>query len=410
LKSKSIQSLRQNLIQTLDQTRAYSLNLFEEIDPELIRSQAHVEFSPIGWHFGHIAFTEAYWILEQLAGSPTIYPQYQSLFAADGLPKHERQNLPSIKIIFEYLALVRDKVKKYLANAPIGQQERLWRWLIQHESQHCEIITFIWQLHLHQHSHRDNIINFAQSKSHFDAANSSEEVVDLDTMVKIEAGEFTLGNDTVEAIDNERPTHKIYLGTYYLDRCLVTCQQYHQFMMSGGYRQRKYWSDIGWQWLQNNPVSQPLYWADSLDWANHPVCGVNYFEASAYAKYINKRLPTEAEWEKAAADTSLNCNHHRLIGHTSPVETYSPNPYGCQDMLGNVWEWTNSWFDSYPGFNSYPYAGYSAVYFDKRHRVLRGGSWATSNFALRPSFRNWYSPEVRQIFAGFRCAKDGKPD
>ena len=103
---------------------------------------------------------------------------------------------------------------------------------------------------------------------------------------------------------------------------------------------------------------------------------------------------------------SINCNHHRLIGHTSPVETYSPNQYGCHDILGNVWEWTSSWFDGYPGFSYYPYSGYSKVYFDRQHRVLRGGSWATSKFALRTSFRNWYSPEVRQIFAGFRCAKD----
>lgn len=403
MKSTSVQSLRHYLAQALNQTRAYSLNLLEEIDQDLICGQAHVEFSPIGWHFGHIAFTEAYWILEQLVGNQTIYPEYQRLFAADGLPKHERQNLPSIKTIVEYLALVRNKVKKYLKVAPVNQQERLWRWLIQHESQHCEIITFIWQLHLQQHSYRDNMINFAQS---YVVAADTLEVTDLTTMVKIEAGEFTQGNDAPWAIDNERPAHKKYLATYYLDRCLVTCQQYHQFILAGGYQKRKYWSEPGWQWLQKNPVARPLYWSNSSDWANHPVCGVNYYEASAYAKYANKRLPTEAEWEKAAADASLNCNQHRLIGHTTPVKTYPPNQYGCTDMLGNVWEWTNSWFDGYSGFSSYPYSGYSEVYFDQQHRVLRGGSWATSKFALRSSFRNWYSPEVRQIFAGFRCAKD----
>lgn len=398
MQSLSIQSCRQSITQALKETRTGTLDLLSQIDRSLFCYQAHAEFSPIGWHFGHIAFTEDYWILGRLSNNKPIYPEYQRLFAADGLPKHERQNLPTVETIKRYLSEVRESVLNYLTTAPIEEQERLWRWLIQHESQHVETITFIWQLHRHQLKDSDRQIEFTVPNVNRAIAQESE-------MVKVEAGEFILGNDEIAAMDNESPSHRVYLDTYYIDRYPVTCKQYDLFINYGGYQQSQYWSEAGWQWLQNNSVSQPLYWSDNLEyWADRPVVGVSYYEAEAYAKYVNKRLPTEAEWEKAATGTSLNCNHNRNIGLTSVVGAYPSSKYGCQDMLGNVWEWTASWFAGYPGFNSYPYSGYSEVYFDEKHRVLRGGSWATNSYALRTSFRNWYHPQVRQIFAGFRCA------
>ena len=372
-----------------------------EIDESLFFSQAHPDFSPIGWHFGHIAFTEAYWILEHIANLPPSFEQYHRLFAADGLPKKERENLPTISAVREYLNTIRSRVLKYLNSAPTLQQERLWRWLIQHETQHCETITFLWQLH-RQRNNQNSLIKFDRLNSLQSFENSTR-----DEMVRVEAGEFVMGNDAIEAQDNERPAHKMYLNSYWIDRFVVTCKQYRQFMAAGGYQKHEYWSQAGWQWLQENPVSQPLYWVDSSDWNDHPVCGVSYYEAEAYAKFANKRLPTEAEWSKSALGISKRCNHNRSIGHTTPVNAYADaSKYGCQDMLGNVWEWTASWFDGYSGFTSYPYSGYSKVYFDREHRVLKGGSWATGSSGLRISFRNWYHPHVRQILAGFRCVRD----
>ena len=402
MKLASIPFRRQSIAAALQQTRQFTLELLAQVDESLFFQQAHPNFSPIGWHFGHIAFTEAYWILEHLSSLPPSFPKYQRLFAADGLPKQERQNLPSVSTIEEYLRVIRTKTLDYLETASV-EQERLWRWLIQHECQHAETISIVWQLHQQRRT------SAAIAKDYFTgnddaiitARNSTE------SMVRVEAGEFVMGSDAIAALDNERPAHQVYLDTYWIDRYPVTCEQYSQFIAAGGYRERKYWSDAGWQWLQQNPVSQPLYWSDSVDWLDHPVYGVSYYEAEAYARFVGKRLPTEAEWAKAAAGSSLNCNHSRSIGHTTPVNTYSNRSYyGCQDMLGNVWEWTASWFASYPGFTSYPYPGYSQAYFDRQHRVLRGGSWATYSAALRTSFRNWYHPKVRQIFAGFRCAKD----
>ena len=407
MKLASIQSRRNSIAKALSYIRQKNLDLLAEVNQSSFFKQAHPQFSPIGWHFGHIAFTEAYWILEHLANLPLSSPEYSRLFAADGLPKQERENLPNVETIKEYLHSIRTKTLSYLANAPIENQERLWRWLIQHESQHGETISFILQLHQQRNS-MDSLIGVSQvqSKSSFkDQANAL--VSQYSEMVKISAGEFLLGSNAIEAQDNERPAHKMHLDTYWIDRYPVTCGQYYQFMAAGGYRKCQYWSKEGWQWLQQNPVSQPLYWSNSLDWIDHPVCGVSYYEAEAYANFVHKRLPTETEWAKAAIGASPHCNHGRLIGHTTPVTAYpEPSKYGCQDMLGNVWEWTASWFDGYPGFCCYPYSGYSEVYFDRQHRVLRGGSWATSKATLRTSFRNWYQPNVRQIFAGFRCTQD----
>lgn len=377
MKLKSIPSPRQSILETLQEVRQDTLNLLNQTNDFCFFNQAHPDFSPIGWHFGHIAFTEAYWILEYLAGMPTIFGEYQRLFAADGLPKSERQNLPEMEVIEDYLTIVRSKVLDYLAIAPVASQERLWQWLIQHECQHSETITLISQLH----QQRDRpAIDPDFSRFAIEDGNQS--------MIQIPAGKFIMGSNAIAAQDNERPAHSVFVNTYWIDRDLVTCGEYAQFIAAGGYQRPQYWSKSGWQWQSQNSVEYPLYWQEVPGWENRPVCGVNYYEAEAYANFVGKRLPTEAEWEKAA------------------VVKPQSDSNGCQRMLGQVWQWTSDWFAGYPGFKSYPYPGYSQVYFDQQHRVLKGGSWATSLPALRPSFRNWYYPQVRQILAGFRCAVD----
>ncbi len=415
--SLSIPSTKEAIFDALTQCREQTLKLFTAIDTDIFCQQSHPDFSPMGWHLGHIAFTEAYWILEQLAGHKPLFYQYHKLFAADGLPKEERQNLPELAIIKEYLEIIRNKTLTYLETAPVDQQKRLWWWLLQHESQHCETITFVLQMHQLQRN------KICWQNCQFQAQQDSSLLNDM-TLVK--AGEFTIGNNGVEAQDNERPVHNIYLDNYWIDTYPVTCQQYQEFMMAGGYKNQKYWSDEGWQWLEKNPtISQPLYWQDSSQFAHHPVCGVSYYEAEAYANFVGKRLPTEAEWEKASLTkiekkgngeieqktmmfNKIIGNYNRHVVGTTPVNAYpeSQTNYGCYDMLGNVWEWTSSWFAGYKGFAMYPYPGYSQVYFDNQHRVLKGGSWATYPWALRASFRNWYHPWIRQIFAGFRCVRD----
>ncbi len=417
MKSVSRQSSRKDILSAIVSCRAQTLDLFNEIDSKTFCQQAHPDFSPVGWHLGHIAFTEEYWILAKLAGLPPQFPEYHRLFAADGLPKTERQNLPPLEDIQNYLNVIRIQVLNYLKIAPLDHQERLWRWLIQHESQHSETITFVLQLLRRDSNGLYTQLNLPHSPLPITHS-------PLPEMVKIPAGEFVMGNEAIEAQDNERPLHRCYLPTYWIDAYPVTCAQYREFMSAGGYQKREFWSEQGWKWLQDNPVSHPLYWVDSPDWESHPVCGVSWYEAEAYANYAGKRLPTEAEWEKAASmEANLHslrvypwgnsepnpklCNFDGIVGHTTPVNAYRAgrSALGCYDMLGNVWEWTASWFEGYPGFEPYPYGGYSQSYFDRQHRVMRGGSWATRRWGLRNSFRNWYHPAVRQILVGFRCVR-----
>ena len=403
--------------------RSGTLALVANLDDATLCRQTHPDFSPVGWHLGHIAFTEAYWILEQLAGLPPQFCHYDRLFVADGLPKAARCQLPSLPEILDYLATVRSQVLAYLKAAPLAQQERLWWWLLQHESQHCETMTLVLEMQRVQTgAFRDRL------PQAYDWATDSG-TPDFSEMVCVPAGEFMQGNGTIVALDNERPAHSVYLDTYWIDRYPVTCGQYRQFMEVGGYRDPQWWSEAGWQWLnspdhQGELIHHPLYWTDHPAWDHHPVCGISWYEAQAYSQFVGKRLPTEAEWEKAAhwqgcqfpggsepgsgnatPPAKADCNFGGQWGETTIVHAFPhhQSDYGCFDLLGNVWEWTDSWFDGYAGFTAYPYPGYSQAYFDGQHRVLRGGSWATRDWGLRSTLRNWYYPSVRQILAGFRC-------
>ena len=413
-------SLKDYIAFALEECRNKTLSLFVDVDAATFCSQAHHDFSPVGWHLGHIAYIESFWVLENMADLPCLFPQYRQLFAADGLPKSQRVQLPQIEEIIYYLKIVRTKVLEYLEVADIQEQERLWRFLTQHESQHCEIIRMVLELVNGQQSivnSQQSIVNSQQSTV------NSQQLNSLGEMVEIPAGECELGNNSMDALDNERLAHKIYLDSYWIDRYPVTCGEYQVFMEAGGYQNPQWWSVEGWEWLQTEGVIQPLYWNSDRLQHNHPVYGVSWYEADAYSRFVGKRLPTEAEWEKAAS-WDVKANYHRTYPwgedtptpqycnydgfKTTPVNAYpkGQSAYGLYDTLGNVWEWTASWFDGYKGFASYPYKGYSQVYFDQKHRVLKGGSWATRPWVLRASFRNWYYPQVRQIFAGFRCVRD----
>ncbi|WP_225895254.1 ergothioneine biosynthesis protein EgtB [Leptolyngbya sp. NIES-2104] len=381
-------SLRSELRDSMQQCRSNTLTLIQSLDYETFCTQAHPDFSPIGWHVGHLAYTEALWILQRCAGYPPVFPEYHRLFAQDGLPKCDRVGLPAIETVLDYLAAVRSKVLDYLAIAPLEEQERLWKWLIQHESQHAETIAIVLAL-----VGLRTAIGAGGSPLNLPRVGDFElkDAQSRGGMVLIPAGSFVQGSDAIEAQDNERPAHEIYLEDYWIDRHPVTNAEYRSFIEAGGYQNPQWWTKQGWKWLQDDQITHPLYWSSSSKSPilgdlggisrlnrsdNSPVCGVSWYEADAYARFVGKRLPTEAEWEKAAQ---------------------------FQTMLGEVWQWTATWFESYPNFESYPYPGYSQTYFDQAHRVLKGGSWVTFPWAMRNSFRNWYYPHVREIFSGFRC-------
>jgi len=387
--------------------RAGTYALFGDLAEAEFRAQPHPAFSPPGWHLGHIAYTEALWLLCHCAGEPMPFPEYRTTFDVEGLAKPERASkLPPKDEVVGYAEGIRGRIAERLDPEAVARHGRLWQFVLQHESQHGETVTFL------RHLMGDRPV-------------SREDGPALPIeWVAIPAARATIGCDGVQAIDNERPVHEVTLDDFRIAKHPVTQAQFAKFIEAGGYRERRWWDDAGWSWLAGAHVSKPLYWREGM--ANLPVMGVSAYEAEAFARFSNARLPSEAEWETAASwnpetgaasafpwgealpgPETANCD--RAHRGATPVDRYPAgrSAYGVEDMIGNVWEWTSSVFAGFGGFEPWPYEGYSQVYFDGAHRVLRGGSWATRPWAMRASFRNWYQPQIRQVLAGFRLARDG---
>lgn len=394
--------------QAMEEVRANTSQLFTQIDNSDFCRQIHKDFSPVGWHLGHIGVTESYWILQQCQGEPSLSSFYDFFFTPTDNPKPNRGNLPPREEILCYLSATREKVFAFLAQTSFASDHRLlkdaniFRMLMQHEEQHNETILLILQMLAVERYDLSLAFPSAAIAGFLSSSltrGDGEPLSQRNEMVLVPAGSFLLGsNDIAETLDNERPQYEVEVADFFIDRYPVINRDFLQFVDAGGYRTRPWWSPAGWKWREQNKVEHPLYWRQQPDgeWIEvglaqadrlrpeSPVMCVSWYEADAYARFAGKRLPTEAEWEKAAVS-------------------------GVLRMSGRVWEWTATWFHPYPEFVAHPYAGYSVPYFDQQHRVLRGGSWATRPHVRRATFRNWYHPWVREIFAGLRCAKDSEP-
>jgi iron(II)-dependent oxidoreductase len=258
-------------------------------------------------------------------------------------------------------------------------------------------------------------------------------------MIEIAGGECTIGAPGYGfAYDNERPRHRTDVRGYLIGQTPITNATYLTFVEGGGYERREWWSDEGWAWKEQYDITRPGCWTADLDaeWRlgrleeldpHRPVVHVSWFEADAFARAHGARLPTEFEWEKAATwdqkrgealafpwgrdapKGGVHANVDQLSLGTATAGAYGAgaSPSGCLGMIGDTWEWTSSHFAGYPEFTPFPYKEYSEVFFGTDYRVLRGGSWATRARVITPTFRNWDYPQRRQIFSGFRIARDG---
>jgi iron(II)-dependent oxidoreductase len=240
--------------------------------------------------------------------------------------------------------------------------------------------------------------------------------------IEIPAGPFAMGaRPEGFAYDNERPCFATQTPAFAIARRPVSKASWLGFSEGGGYERREWWSDEGWAWKEEYDITHHPALSEGHQQA--PACHVSWFEADAFARAHGARLPTEAEWEKAATweqgmgpsaegAATLDRAAARNGGHpatNSGSPTGSRGTAGGRDVLcetGRVWEWTGSWFNGYPDFKAYPYREYSEVFFGRDYRVLRGGSWATSPRVATPTFRNWDLPQRRQIFAGVRLVRD----
>jgi iron(II)-dependent oxidoreductase len=272
---------------------------------------------------------------------------------------------------------------------------------------------FVYEMLLaHEHQHNETMLQLLQMVESYepvdvDRSAASETVGEGPEMVKVEGGAHEIGaGPDGFAYDNERPRHSVELAAFWIDRTPVSNGDYIAYLDDTGAEPPKYWqSDRQGGWART-----AMGRTDDVD-RRLPVIHVSWNEADSFARWAGKRLPTEPEWEAAAAGARRErANLDELSFGCAPAGAYSDAPSGCGavQMLGDVWEWTSSDFTAYPGFAAFPYPEYSEVFFGDTYKVLRGGAWATRRDVIRTSFRNWDHPERRQIFSGIRCARDDR--
>jgi iron(II)-dependent oxidoreductase len=424
------------IAELLREARTRTLRLIEPLSDEDLRVQHDVLMSPIVWDLGHIAHFEDLWLTRNVHGTvefgemPGIYNPFEH-------PRRVRGalELPGRDEVIEILDEVRGRVLEKLDTLDLEAGDALLRdgyvyaMVAQHEYQHNETVLQTLQLKQGDPYRAPRAIMVPEPEVEFMPG----------AMARFPGGRVLIGTDDRRvAYDNERPRHAVDLAPFHIDVTPVTNDQYLAFIEDGGYARRELWTDAGWAWREADGATAPKYWwREGSAWhvrtfdrsgpvdPRRPVCHVSYHEADAFARWAGKRLPTEFEWEAAASfDPAIGtqrvfpwgdepwtpglANLDQLAFETAPIGAYPRNmsPIGCYGMIGDVWEWTSSDFNAYPGYETFPYPEYSEAFFGTEYKVLRGGSFATRPGAVRNTFRNWDYPIRRQIFSGFRCASD----
>jgi iron(II)-dependent oxidoreductase len=396
---------REGYAERLAEARERTLALVAPVsDHDLDRVHSPL-MSPLVWDLGHIATFEDLWLCVRAGGLEPLRPELMSVYDASETPRAQRGDIPYLRRdeALDYMARVRERALDVLATADLSPaSDRLnasgfvWNLLIQHEHQHDE--TMLQTLQLAEPG------VFAPLRAVPDAARAAVAT----ERAEVPAGPFAIGvAGEGFAYDNERPCHVVDLAAFAIDRTPVTNGAYRRFVEDGGYERRELWSAAGWAWRDAEQAQRPLYWTadgrerrfDSVEplAPGLPVMHVSWFEADAYVRWAGGRLPTEAEWEKAASTVGDE------RGNLDQLD-FGPGPAG--PFVGDCWEWTASELGGYAGFRAFPYPEYSQVFFGAGYRVLRGAAWATRPSVARTTFRNWDHPQRRQIFAGFRCAYD----
>jgi iron(II)-dependent oxidoreductase len=359
------------LADALQEVRERTLALVAPFSHAELERVQHPLMSPLCWDLGHIAAYEDLWLVHRHGGEELLRGDLADLYDAFETPRAVRGDIPFLRgrEVFGYLVAVRQRTQEVLDRAGPGDGT-LFEMVIRHEAQHNE--TMRQTLFLAG-------LPGGRPAARPDGGGPRD-------WIDVPAGAVALGAGARGfAFDNERPRHVVELPAFRIARRPVTGGSWMHFCEGGGYERREWWSAEGWAWKEEYDITHPAGWtADGpVDDHHRPVLHVSWFEADAFARAHGARLPTEAEWEKAA--------------------TWTQEPL---QEIGEVWEWTSSHFGGYPGFTAHPYREYSEVFFGDTYRVLRGASWATEARVRSPTFRNWDLPERRQIFAGVRLAKD----
>ena len=412
-------------------SRDHLTRITADLDGDRLRGPKLAIVNPPLWELGHVAWFQEYWCLRRMAQdriADPIIPGADALYDSAKVAHDTRWDLPlpALKPTRSYQAEVLAGVMRRLEREPENRQLHYFVQLaVFHEDMHAEAFHYTRQT-----------LGYGDPLSGNEIAAVPGARIAGD--VELPGGTFLLGaspgGDFV--FDNEKWAHQVQLRPFRISRTPVTNEQYAGFVDAEGYSRREWWSDEGWAWRSRENLAAPKYWARrDGKWAQRrfdrvvalrseePVVHVNWHEAQAFCNYANRRLPSEAEWEYAASlDAGAYQKRHYPWGSQFPdaihanlesagiaaVEAYPGGDAasGCRQMIGNVWEWTASTFKPYPGFTIDPYKEYSEPWFGT-HQVLRGGSFATSRRLIRNTWRNFYTPDRFDVFAGFRtCTLD----
>lgn len=432
------QDPKQRALAALIAARERTALLTSCVDDGELTAQHSPLMSPLVWDLAHIGNQEEQWLWRTVGGREALRPEIDPLYDAFRHPRATRPSLPLLPPAEAraYAADVRGRIIDVLDGArldgsgPLVESAFAFGMIAQHEQQHDETMLITHQLRKGPP---------ALSAPAPPAATGGGP---LEREVLVPGGPFTMGtSDEPWALDNERPAHTRIVPSFFIDTVPVTNGCYLAFIADGGYHDERWWAPEGWARIREHSVEAPLFWRrDGGRWLrrrfgvtepvaeDEPVVHVSWYEADAYARWAGRRLPTEAEWEKAArhdpatgrsrrypwGDADPGPGHANLgQRHLGPAPVGShpegASPLGVRQLIGDVWEWTSSDFLAYPGFRAFPYKEYSEVFFGPGHKVLRGGSFAVDPVACRGTFRNWDLPVRRQIFSGFRTARDAEP-
>ena len=422
-------SSRNALATRYQQVRRFSENLCQPLTIEDYVIQSMPDVSPTKWHLAHTSwFFETFVLAPLTPGYRSPHPQYSYLFNSYYVGAGERHcrpqrgllSRPTVEEVYRYRAHVDEHMLTLLERLDASQLTEMFPIVklgLHHEQQHQELLlTDI------KHVFSVNPLRPAYAAQPQPQGNSGRAPA-LQWRAYPE-GLYWLGHTGTSFIfDNEAPQHRVFLEAFQLATRLVTVGEYLAFMTDGGYTRPELWLSEGWQTVQTHAWQAPLYWEQhnghwwlmtltgprQID-ENEPVCHVSYYEADAYARWAGARLPTEAEWEIAAAEAPMD-------GNFVERHTWHPTPWTGPDssspltqMFGDVWEWTQSPYAPYPGYR--PVAGTLGEYNGKfmcNQFVLRGGSCATSITHIRPTYRNFFPAHARWQFMGLRLAKDAEP-
>ncbi|WP_030833922.1 ergothioneine biosynthesis protein EgtB [Streptomyces hygroscopicus] len=428
------EALRRRAEQALRAARERTHTLTTCVDEPDLTAQHSPLMSPLVWDLAHIGNQEEQWLLRAVGGHDALRPEIDSIYDAFEHPRAERPSLPLLApaeargYVHEVRGRVLDILERIeLRGAPLVDAGFAFGMIAQHEQQHDETMLIT-----HQLRRGPAALTAPPPPDTADGAALPEEVL-------VPGGPFTMGTSAEPwALDNERPAHQRLVPAFHIDTTPVTNGAYERFIADGGYTERRWWTAEGWAYVREHGLAAPLFWRrEGGQWLRRrfgvtepvppgePVVHVSWYEADAYARWAGRRLPTEEEWEKAARHDPVSGRSRRYpwgdadptpdhanLGqrHLRPAPAGSyprgASPLGVRQLIGDVWEWTSSDFLPYPGFRAFPYREYSEVFFGPAHKVLRGGSFAVDEVACRGTFRNWDLPVRRQIFSGFRTARD----